>query len=52
MGDENRSASQYLFQGLTPFKGQKGKDKLILEEQRKDEYRAWLRDTVSIHLPF
>lgn len=48
MGDETRQPSQFLYQGLTPLGAQKGKNKETQEEKRKDEYRAWLRDTVSL----
>ena len=52
IGDENRKPSEFLYQGLKPFNGENGKDREDLEEERRKQYRDWLRDTViSVSLP-
>ena len=43
MGDPDRATSEFLCPNLTAFKKEKGKEKVQLEEQRKDEFKAWLK---------
>lgn len=43
MADENRPMSEYLYQGLTPYNGEKGKQKILWENKRKEEYKRWLK---------
>ncbi|KUI58948.1 hypothetical protein VP1G_06197 [Cytospora mali] len=43
IGDEQRPMSKFLYQGLTPYNGQKGKEKILWENKRKQEYKQWLK---------
>lgn len=46
IGDEKRSLSEFLFRDLIPYHGEKGKAKILWENQRKEQYKQWLK-TVS-----
>lgn len=43
IGDEKKSASEFLFQDLIPYHGEKGKDKIHWENARKEQYKRWLK---------
>lgn len=43
IGDEKRSASEFLFHDLIPYQGEKGKAKIFWENQRKEQYKQWLK---------
>lgn len=43
IGDAKRSASEFLFQELVPYHGEKGKAKLHWENERKEQYKQWLK---------
>lgn len=43
IGDEKRSASEFLFHDLTPYNGEKGKAKILWENKRKEQYKQWLK---------
>lgn len=43
IGDEKRSASEFLFHDLIPYQGEKGKAKIHWENQRKEQYKQWLK---------
>jgi uncharacterized protein (DUF2235 family) len=44
MGDPKRDNDEFLFSGLPPYKGQKGKALILWEEERKEVYRQWLKE--------
>lgn len=44
MGSKTRSVDDYIFKGLPPYDGQKGKDKILWEEERKRQYREFLKE--------
>lgn len=43
MGSTSRSVDDYIFKGLAPYDGEKGKDKILWEEERKLKYREFLK---------
>ncbi|KAJ0125249.1 hypothetical protein J7T55_006594 [Diaporthe amygdali] len=43
IGDEKRSASEFLFHDLVPYHGEKGKAKILWENERKEQYKKWLK---------
>lgn len=43
MGSKTRSVDDYVFQGLTPYDGQEGTEKILWEEGRKRQYREYLK---------
>ena len=45
---DKRPNDEFLYKDLTPFRGETGKARWRVEERRKQEYRRWLRDTVSL----
>lgn len=47
IGDEKRSESEFLFQDLTPYNGEKGKAKVLWENERKEQYKHWLKSVSS-----
>lgn len=43
MGDKHRNADEFVFKGLQPYNGEKGKAKIVWEEERKRQYREFLK---------
>lgn len=43
MADEKRPISKFLYEGLTPYNGEKGKAKVLWENKREEEYKRWLK---------
>lgn len=43
LGDEKRSANEFLFHDLIPYNGEKGKAKIRWENKRKEQYKQWLK---------
>lgn len=44
MGDTHRSTEDFVFKSLQPYDGEKGKAKIIWEEERKRQYREFLKE--------
>lgn len=44
MGSKKRSVDDYIFKGLAPYDGQEGKAKILWEEERKRQYREYLKE--------
>lgn len=44
MGDKKRKTEGYLFKGLQSYEGEKGKAKIEWEEERKRQYRKFLKE--------
>lgn len=43
MGSKDRNVDEYIFQGLAPYDGQTGTAKIEWEEERKRQYREFLK---------
>jgi len=43
MGDDTRSADKFLYSELAPYKGEKGQARIQWENNRKTQYRTWLK---------
>lgn len=44
MGSSKRENSEFLYQGLKPYGGQKGKARIEWEAERMDQYRQFLKE--------
>lgn len=43
MGDEKQSVKEFLFHDLKHYNGEKGQAKVRWENERKDQYKQWLK---------
>lgn len=43
IGDEKQSTNEFLFKNLKPYNAEKGQAKVRWENERKDQYKQWLK---------